>query len=249
MLRPVVRCDRRRRRIDSLVLDGDFFAFPRRGVFDLEACLKGARTGDVGGIVRGFMDSGRLEIPGVGAEHLIAAISEALERRRSEELGLTTSQANSTFVVGGAMQEVVHLGPTHLLLPYCAKPVDCEHRNRDSCDRCGACGVGDSYDVGERAGLEVHTITSFEHLMDSLSDLRRGGAPAYVGSCCESFYVKHRQELESHGLPGILIDVAGGESCYDLGKNSFAYRGEYEGRSRMDVELLEAVLATCEAPR
>jgi lipoate-protein ligase A len=245
MLRPVIKCDRRRSRIEALVLDGDFFAYPRRGIVDLEARLKGARASQVGKIVREHMESGELAMPGIEADHVIAAIEEALARKDLEALGMSTRQANATFVVGGGFREVARLGPTHLLLPYCAKPLDCDNRGRDCCDGCGSCGVGDGYDLGEQAGLEVHTVTSYDHLMVVLSELERAGAPAYIGSCCEAFYVKHRQDLEDVGLPGILIDVAGNETCYDLGKSAFAYRGEYEGRSEMDVELLRAVLSAC----
>lgn len=249
MLKPVLRCDTGRRRIESLILDGDFFAYPRRGVFDLEAALKGAQVRDVPSIVRDAFDRGRIDIPGASADHVIAAISEALDRGKAGSLGLTARQANSTFVVGGALGHIAGLGPTHLLLPYCAKPVECENRGRDSCERCGECGVGPSYEMGEEAGLEVHTVTSYDNLMDTLHDLKHAGVPAYIGSCCEAFYVKHRRDLESVGLPGILIDVAGSESCFDLGKSAFAYRGQYEGRSEMDVDLLGALLSACEVTR
>ena len=248
MLRPVIRCDRRRSRVEAIVLDGDFFAYPRRGIVDLEARLKGARTDEVDGIVREHMSGGRLHMPGIEPLHVVAAIEEALGRQDLESMGMSTRQANATFVVGGGFGEVAHLGPTHLLLPYCAKPLDCENRGRDACDGCGACGVGEGYALGERAGLEVHTVTSYEHLLDVLSEIRRAGAPAYLGSCCEAFYIKHRQDLEAVGLPGILLDVAGNETCYDVGKSAFAYRGEYEGSSEMDVELLRTVLSVCREP-
>ncbi|MBW2262134.1 MAG: lipoate--protein ligase family protein [Deltaproteobacteria bacterium] len=245
MLRPVIKCDRRRSRIEALVLDGDFFAYPRRGILDLEARLKGARVSEMDGIVREHMDGGSLTMPGIEAEHVIAAIREALGRHDVESMGMSPRQANATFVVGGSFRHVARLGPTHLLLPYCAKPLDCDNRGRDGCDECGSCGVGEGYALGARAGLEVHTVTSYEHLMDVLSHIRTAGAPAYIGSCCEAFYVKHRQDLEAVGLPGILVDVAGNETCYDLGKSGYAYRGEYEGSSEMDVGLLRAVLAAC----
>ncbi len=248
VLRPVIKCDRARSRIEALVLDGDYFAYPRRGILDLEARLKGARVDEVESIVRGHMHGGSLTMPGIEADHVIAAIREALGRHDIESMGMSTRQANATFVVGGAFRHVAGLGPTHLLLPYCAKPLDCDNRGRDGCDGCGACGVGEGYALGADAGLHVHTVTSYEHLMDTLAGLRREGAPAFIGSCCEAFYVKHRQDLEAVGLPGILLDVAGNETCYDLGKSAFAYRGEYEGCSEMDVELLRSVLAACRGP-
>jgi len=241
MLRPVIRCDTRRTRIESVVLGGDFFAYPRRGVFDLEARLKGARACDVSGIVHAFFEGGGIEIPGAGPGHVTSAILEALERCDGS-LGLSPAQASSVFAVGGRLLDVVRLPRTHLLLPYCAKPLDCEMRSRDGCERCGSCGVGAAYDMGEEAGLEVRTITSFEHLLDTLSDLGRSGATSFVGSCCEAFYVKHREDMESAGVPGMLVDLSGTETCYDLGKGGLAHDGDYEGRSEIDVDLLRAVI-------
>lgn len=242
MLRPLIACDEKRRRIQSLVLDGDFFSFPARGVLDLEAALKGAHVRAIPSIVHDLFSQGRIRIPDAGEEHVVAAITEALDRREVRAMGLSTAQANSTFAVCCRIQDLPHLRPTHLLLPYCAKSLDCEYRHEDRCDTCGECAIGDSYELGTAHDLTVHTITSFEHLMDTLSDLARQSVPAWLGSCCEPFYIKHRQEMESFDLPGILFDVASNVTCYDLGKGSLAYAGEFEGLSEMDLELLGVLL-------
>jgi lipoate-protein ligase A len=238
MLRPTIRTSTDRRRIEAIVMDGDFFAFPRRGVLDLEARLKGASTADLDRIVRDHMEHD-LEIPGCTAAHVVASIREALDRDTST---LPSRHANAIFPVNCRFADIATLDPSHLLLPYCAKPLTCELRSVDGCDRCGDCPIGDCYDIGERAGLVVHTITSFEHLMETLHCLAAEGAPAFVGSCCEAFYIKHREEMESAGIRGVLFDVADGDSCYDLGKNAFAYDGDYDGESDMDMDLLEAVM-------
>jgi lipoate-protein ligase A len=247
MLRPLVSCDPERSRIHQVVLDGDFFSFPARGVLDLEAALKGAHVRDLGRIVEELFSSGRIRVPGMQSGHVIAALAEALDRRRVQALGLTNAQANSAFGVCCELERIDGLEPTHLLLPYCAKPLDCAHRHEDACDRCGGCDVGECYEMGEARGLEVRSITSFEHLMDTLAELARAGVPAWMGSCCEPFYVKHREEIESFDLPGVLFDVASNETCYDLGKGSLAYAGRFEGLSEMDVTLLEVLLEVCGA--
>ena len=238
----VVRTEDGGRRLRAVALDGDFFAFPRRAVLDLEAWLKGVTVAHLPGAVERFFHEHEVEIPGVGAAGVTAAILEAVERTSRTRLGMSPRQLNSVFPVGGSIESVTARRPTHLLLPYCAKPVDCEWRRLDGCDGCGECTVGAAVLAARREGLEARSITSFEHLMRTLDELAGLGAPAFLGSCCEAFYVKHRRELEAVGLPGLLVDVAAGETCYDLGKASFAERGEFEGESALDLDLLESVL-------
>ncbi len=246
MLRPLIACSASRDRIQSIVLDGDFFAFPQRGVFDLEAALKGVSARRVGPVVEDLFARKVVNITDIEHHHVTAAILEALDRGRATALGLTLAQANSTFPLGCPLGSIRDLAPTHLLLPYCAKPLDCEHRHEDACDQCGRCAIGDAYETAGAMGLCVHTITSFEHLMDTMSDLSGRHVPSFIGTCCEPFYVKHREEMEAHRLPGVLFDVAGNETCYDLGKGSLAHEGRYEGLSVLDTGLLETLLEiTC----
>lgn len=233
------------RRVRTVMIDGDFFAFPRRAVLDLEASLKGVRVAKLPEMVVRFFAENQIEIPGVGAEGVIAALSEAAGRAGVTKLGMGSAQLNAIYPVGRSLEEVAAREPTHLLLPYCAKPISCEWRGEDGCDGCGDCTVGEAYSAGREAGLEVRSITSFEHLMDTLSELHAGGAPAYLGSCCEAFYVKHRRDMEGAELPGLLFDVANDETCYDLGKSAYAYRGEFEGESSLDLELLAALIRAC----
>lgn len=248
VVRVVVRAERGGRRVRALKIDGDFFAFPRRAVYDLEAWLKGAATAKVPELIEAFFARPGVEVPGVGPAGLTAAVLEALGRARGERLGLGPPQLNSVFPVRGELEEVAARGPSHLLLPYCAKPPDCEWRGLDGCDECGECSVGEAYGLGAEAGLVVRSITSFEHLMETLAELRREGAPAYLGSCCEAFYIKHRRDLEAVDLPGLLFDVASDETCYDLGKSAYAYRGEFEGESELDLPLLGSLLRACREP-
>jgi len=245
VVRALVRTGADRRRITAATLSGDFFAYPRRAVYDLEARLKSVAARDIPTVVADFFAEGGVEIPGVGADGITAALLEALDRADGERFGLDRRQQNAIFPVGGRLDEVAALGPSHLLLPYCAKPPSCDRRSEDGCDECGECTVGEAYAAGGRAGLAVTSITSFSHLMETLSRLRREGATAYLGSCCEAFYVKHRREMETAGLPGILFDVQGSETSYNLGKTSYSYRGEYEGETSVDLELLGSLVRAC----
>jgi lipoate-protein ligase A len=78
--------------------------------------------------------------------------------------------------------------------------------------------------------------------METLAGLGAAGASAFVGSCCEAFYIKHRRDMEQAGVPGLLFDVEGAETCYDLGKAAYAYRGEYQGETAVDLPLLALLL-------
>lgn len=238
VVRATVRTGADPERVLAVVLDGDFFAFPQRAIYDLEARLKSVHRRNIRQEIESFLSESAVELPGIGAEDLTAAVLEALDRARGDSLGLATRRLNKVFPVRLSLDEVESLRPSHLLLPYCAKPVDCALRQLDCCDECGECTIGEAYELGRRMGLDVRSITSFEHLMKTLQELADAGAPGYVGSCCEAFYLKHRREIEAIQVPGLLFDVLGSETCYDLGKSAYAYRGEFEGKTDVDLELL-----------
>jgi lipoate---protein ligase len=242
VIRVTVRTGADPNRVLSLVIDGDFFAFPQRSIYDLEAALKGARGDKIGDLIEAHLEKNRVEIPGVGARALTAAVLEALERARGESFGLAARRLNKVYPVRLSLAEATSLRPTHLLLPYCAKPVDCALRRLDACDGCGECSIGEAYEIAQNMGLIPCSITSFEHLIVTVEELARRGSTGYVGSCCEAFYLKHRRELEAIEVPGLLFDVLGSETCYDLGKSAYAYRGDYEGKTDVDLELLGELL-------
>ena len=244
-LKVALVCSEKADRIQSVMFEGDFFCFPRRGLFDLEAALKGTSVKSLRENVETFFAYNNMDMGGIGSEDVCLAVREALSRAEWSRFGIDVEKANSVFTVGGDFEHIASLGPKHLLLPYCAKPVACESRHTDSCDMCGECGIGESYETAYENGLIPISITSYEHLIQTIKKIKQEGAAAYLGSCCEAFYIKHRQDMEEAGLPGILFDVAGSETCYDLGKQSFAYRGEFEGETQMDLDLLEAVLSAC----
>jgi len=244
VLKVLVRTGRDPRRILAARIDGDFFCSPRRALYDLEAQLKGVHRDRVREEVEGFFRTHDLEIAGMGPDAIAASLLEALERAEGDTLGLGTEQVNSVFPLGGRFQDLASLAPRALLLPYCARPLECESRHQDTCDGCGECAFGRAVELGEAAGLEVTSITSFEHLMGTLEGLRDRGDASFVGSCCEAFFIKHRLEMESLGVPGLLFDVVGSETCYDLGKAAYAYAGEYDGETSVDLELLGTLLAS-----
>ena len=96
--------------------------------------------------------------------------------------------------------------------------------------------------LAEKYGLTPVSIQNYENLEETLAQLKQDGVEAFVGSCCEPFYAKHRDDFERIGLPGILVDVDS-STCYDLGKEQDAYAGQFENQTYLKLDLLERVVA------
>lgn len=246
VLKASVTYDRARARVEYVVFSGDFFAFPMRAVYDLEAALKGVARDESGRVIDRFLSESGSDFAGLGRPEFASAIEDAIGRLDHGRFGISTDDANGIFAIGEPMSVVAAIGATTLLLPYCAKPLNCDLRYSEECTECGRCDIGSAYALARELGLEVRTVTSFEHLMENLAEMKARGVPAFVGSCCEAFYMKHRCDMESHGVPGVLVDV-GSDTCYDLGRTREAYAGAFEGETTIRLPLLEAVVRACAA--
>jgi lipoate---protein ligase len=241
LLRASLVVDRRPDRLKSVLLTGDFFAYPKRAVMDLEARLKNtsADKTSMRRTVEKFFATSETRILGVTPDDIASTIDEALSHLEFERYGLDPAQANNLFTVGLPFDRLPR--PKYLLLPYCAKLAECEYRYRDGCVRCGQCSIGAGYDLAERYGLEPITIQNYEMLEDILTTCRNNGGGSFVGSCCEPFVAKHRDDFDRIGLPGVLVDLDS-STCYDLGQQEQAYRGRYENQTELRLSLLEQVL-------
>ena len=229
--------------IKSILINGDFFVFPSRGILDLEAALKfsSCKEESIRKRVADFFRSNTVEIPGLDPDDLADLIIEATERATFDNLGISFIEANSIYAVGKRIKDLLRYDYDHLLLPYCSKLIECEFRRKEGCIRCGECSIGQAYDDAEAAGLIPLTIQSFEHLMETLRDIKKKGARGFIGCCCEAFYAKHRDEMEEIGVPGLIIDIDN-TTCYDLGKEDEAYVGSFESQTCVKTELLAKVL-------
>jgi lipoate-protein ligase A len=234
--------DARSRRVQSLVVTGDFFCEPRRATLDLETRFKDlpADRSRIAEAARSFVSESGASFVGVTDAEIEGVIWDAVRKGTYVALGFSLAEADRVNVAGGDLVEVLDRGATRLLLPYCAKETDCEFRHRRECDRCGRCAVGDAYELGERLGLAPVTITSFEALEEEWRRMAAEGVRAYVGSCCEPFFTKHRREFEETPVPGVLVDLESA-TCYDLGKAREAHEGRFEGHTELVAGLLEKV--------
>ncbi len=244
--------DAQAHRIREAFITGDFFAYPRRAILDLEARLKGvpAEVEAASRVVEEFFATDQPEIPGVSATDVIRTLREALEKTAYTRYGINPDEVNHVFSVVAPLPEIMeqHLSPEHqtappvLLLPYCAKLTSCPYRYEEGCAVCGACSVGDAFQLAGKYGLTPISIQNYEHLEETLEHLKSAGHPAFIGSCCEPFYAKHRDDFERIGLPGILVDVDS-STCYDLGREQDAYVGRFDNQTYLKLDLLERILA------
>jgi lipoate-protein ligase A len=228
--------------IRQALIVGDFFAIPSRMIHDLEAALVGAPVESyrLGEFVSEFLDAYAGDILGIGKDRICSAITSAADRL-SLARNFSTWEANDLFFLNLRPSQLNTCSPRWLLLPYCSKDLDCDFRKIPGCDQCGRCEIGSLFDLANEFGMEPLTIQSFEHLMDILLNKCSGGEGVFVGSCCEAFYSKHQVEMERARARGILVNLDS-TTCYDLGKGTPAYRGNFDNKTNLNVALLEKTL-------
>jgi len=241
LIRVSIAIDTKAQVINQILITGDFFAYPKRAVFDLESLLKNSKAtpSNIERIIRSFFSEVKPRIPGVKVDHLIQALEEALQKTDLLPFGFGEDETHHLFPVLKPFKEVKK--PEVLLLPYCAKEVDCLYRYQRGCDECGRCSIGEAVEMGRSFGMDSITIQNYEDLESTLRQIKRSGATGFVGSCCEPFYGKHRPDFERIGLPGILVDVER-STCYDLNREKEAHLGTFENQTHLNLPLLRRVL-------
>jgi lipoate-protein ligase A len=228
-------------RIYTVLITGDFFTYPKRTIFDLEGRLKdtSAERSNIENLIKDFFAEKKPQIPGVCPDDFVKVMFKALEKMDYHEFGIQLHEANRVFTVNSSILEMPKCSV--LLLPYCAKLPECEYRHRKDCIKCDDCNVGECYEFAEDRGIEVVTILDFEDLLKTLNKCKNNGVEAFIGSCCEAFYIKHLEDFERIGLPGVLVDIDD-QTCYELGKEKEALVGEFENKTELRTDLIEKVM-------
>lgn len=230
-------------RIARLELAGSAHVHPSNAFSALSASLRGATLESLDERIARACARTKYEFLGFTAADLGRLIRRALWRQREEAAFALDRRAANTLMVHGSLSagQVVAVAGA-LLVPYCAKPTWCKWRHRDGCPECGRCEAGEAYRLARALGLRVHTITSYEHLRETLARLAGDGVRAYVGMCCHHFYIKRARAFEEAGMPALLLDI-GGSNCYELRQEEAAYAGRFAAQARIDVAVLRNVLA------
>jgi lipoate-protein ligase A len=239
--------DRRRARVQKALISGDFFSQTQRLVMDLEAALVGTRAApaELARRVREFLEGAPGGLSGIRSEEVVQAVTVAAARRDLATV-FSPQEAADLFLAGLQPAQVGVLPAGWLLLPYCAKPLDCAWRDRPGCGLCGGCDLHVMHELACELGIEPVTIQSFEHLLAVLGRVAASGR-AYVGSCCEAFYCKHQREMEQCGARGVLVNLDS-TTCYDLGKGMEAYAGRYDQQTSLNLVLMEKVARVMAQP-
>jgi lipoate-protein ligase A len=238
------------RRVRQALIAGDFFTVPGRLVHDLEAALVGVRAekGALKSAVISFFDDYDGEVLGITASRIGDAVAAAADRLLLLEHDFSRSEANELFLLNIGPDELLRHRPRWLLLPYCSKNLDCDYRQIPGCDECGQCEIGDCFQLARSFDMDPITVQSFEHLMSVLEERCAGHDGMYVGSCCEAFFSKHQEEMERVSARGVLVNLDSA-TCYDLGKGSQAYKGRFDNKTSLNLELIAKTVRHLNASR
>jgi len=177
---------------------------------------------------------------GIAPETVADSIASGVDKLLLAKRGFTRAEANELFLINLSAKEVTDLSPKSLLLPYCSKNLDCDFRFVEGCDECGGCEIAECFELARGHGMEPITIQSFEHLNEILTKLG-GMGETYIGSCCEAFFAKHQAEMIRTRARGVLINLDS-TTCYDLGKGSHAYQGNFDNKTELNLGLIRKTL-------
>jgi lipoate-protein ligase A len=238
------------RRVRQALIVGDFFTVPNRLMHDLEASLVGVRAEPAAlkACVISFFGNYDGQVLGIGPDRIGDAVAAAGERLLLVDQDFSRTEANELFLLNLTPDELDKHRPRWLLLPYCSKSPDCEYRIVPGCDECGACEIAECFELARTYDMDPITVQSFEHLMSVLEDTCAGRDGMYVGSCCEAFYSKHQEEMERIPARGILVNLDS-TTCYDLGKGSQAYKGRFENKTSLNLQLIGKTVRRLHASR
>jgi lipoate-protein ligase A len=241
LIRVLAVVDVKRKILKQVLITGDFFISPARTIFDLEANLKDVPCNEVSKRIEEFFKNKHVQMQNLTWTDFADAFSAALEKIEYSKLGISLEEANYLFTVNGTPYDILK-SPTVLLLPYCAKLIDCEYRYNGGCDKCGKCSVGKAYELAEKYKLTPITIQNFDHLKATLNKYKKNGIKSYIGCCCEAFFTKHQDMFKKARIPAVLIDIEN-STCYDLDKELDGLAGKFENQTNLRLELLKKVIS------
>lgn len=241
LIRTSASLDLRRRRIKSVLFSGDYFVRPRHAIFGLETHLKDSSFDLMESRIDEFFTTNRPELLGLGAMDFQQGLRSCLDKAAYPRLGIPPEDANYISTVNTADLEESLRETSVLLLPYCAKPPECEYRNTDGCEECGDCSVGEAYALAREKGMLPVSICDYKHLENVFAACHRAGVISYIGCCCRAFLARRHQLFTAAGMSGVLIDIED-TTCYELEHEEDAYAGRFERQTRLKIDLLEKIL-------
>ena len=232
--------DIKRKIIRSVYFSGDFFLYPERVLNDLESALKNipADKEIFKNKVYEFFKEYPVKIEGIKKEDLTKAVDTCIDKIIFKKYGIPLKYFNDIFLVNSifSIKNKIEV----FLLPYCSKMPGCSFRKKDGCSCCGECSAGEAVKIADKYNVRTLTIVNYKNLNSTLSELKKSGVRYFGGSCCEPFYIKHKEDFERIGLEGILLNIEN-KTCYDLGREQEAHEGSFEGFTDLKLDLLEKI--------
>jgi len=113
--------------------------------------------------------------------------------------GFDEEETHHLFPVLKPFKEVKK--PEALLLPYCAKELECAYRNLQGCEECGQCSVGEAVQMARSFGMDPITIQNYEELESTLSSLKHSGARDLLAHAASPFMENTAQTLKGSVFP------------------------------------------------
>jgi lipoate-protein ligase A len=240
----------RQKRVKEVFITGDFLSYPARALYDLEAELRGILLdrGLIRGTIQRFFEEEKLCIPGMPFEDFVKPLDQIFRKADIAEYGIPLDQCDLINLANGSFADILQHQPSVLLLPYCAKPTACDMRYQKSCRACDRqdCTTGAAWRIGREHNMRIATVVSFEDLWGELMRMKTEGVSAFVGCCCQPFYIKHADDFRRAGVPGILLDI-NNTTCYELDQAREAYAGSYDKQTSLNIELLNSVFGALAA--
>ncbi len=206
--------------------------------------LQGLKAGALANAAEAWLARHAPDTAGFAHADLVKLIDRAASKWSMQEwLGLTPEQTSGLMLAGGNNDPAAALARANVMLvPYCAKPSWCKWRHTMDCVECGKCEVGDAYLMARERNMEVVTITNFEHLANTLADMKAAGVESYVGMCCGEFFLKRHHAFRDSGMEAVLLDIEGA-TCYELKEEQLAYAGKFQAEAALDLDAVKKLMA------
>lgn len=232
------------RRLKHVEFAGDVHIHPADLLTRLAHALRGLPLAHVRYEAGKFLREQPADMAGGGMHDLLQLLDLALDKLAARQaMNLTPGQANSLMVYNPtavATPDILRQASV-MLVPYCAKPTWCKWRHQDGCAECGLCEVGEAYRLARERQMQVTTVTRYEHLVETLAEMKEKGTQAYVGMCCSNFFIKRHRAFQEAGMPAVLMDISGA-NCYELKQENQAYAGTFAAEAKLDAEMLHQVI-------
>lgn len=217
---------------------------PANSLTRLAQHLTGTAVADLAARATAWLTAEAPDTAGFDPADLVKLIDRAASKWSMQEwLGLSPAQTSGLMLAGGGSDPTAALERANVMLvPYCAKPSWCKWRHTVDCVECGQCEVGDAYLMARERNMEVVTITNFEHLADTLTEMKASGVESYVGMCCGEFFLKRHHAFRDSGMEAVLLDIEGA-TCYELKEEHLAYAGKFTAEAALDLDAVQKVMA------